>query len=132
MNGQIELWHLVTLLMAFFAMCGATGKVLLSQFQKHMDQRFIDQEGARKSFHTQLQSRLEGIEKTALAEANEWKRVERELLELKADLPQHYVRREDYIRGQSVIESKLDALYNKMENAQLRAIINEKGISHVA
>lgn len=131
MTIQIELWHMLTLLLAFFAACGATGKLLLTQFQKHMDQRFSDQEAARSEFHGQLQSRLQGIEKTAKEEANEWKRVERELLDLKADLPQHYVRREDYIRGQSVIESKLDALYNKMENVQLRAIINSKGEARV-
>ena len=33
-----------------------------------------------------------------------------------------YVRREDYIRGQSVIESKLDGLALKIENVQLRAV----------
>ena len=31
-------------------------------------------------------------------------------------------RREDYIRGQSVIESKLDGLALKIENVQLRAV----------
>ena len=36
-------------------------------------------------------------------------------------MPLHYVRREDYIRGQSVIEAKLDALGSKLEAAQLRA-----------
>lgn len=46
--------------------------------------------------------------------------VEREVLELKAQLPEKYVRREDYIRGQTVLESKLDALALKIENMQLR------------
>ncbi|SDH93493.1 hypothetical protein [Roseospirillum parvum] len=36
--------------------------------------------------------------------------LERSLLEMKADMPLHYVRREDYVRNQTVIESKLDAL----------------------
>ena len=40
---------------------------------------------------------------------------------MKADLPLHYVRREDYIRGQSLIEAKLDALGNKLDVMQLRA-----------
>ena len=39
-------------------------------------------------------------------------------------MPLHYVRREDYIRGQSVIEAKLDGVADKLEKAQLRAIIN--------
>jgi len=36
--------------------------------------------------------------------------LERELLELKADLPLSYVRREDFIRFDVVINSKLDKL----------------------
>jgi hypothetical protein len=41
-------------------------------------------------------------------------------MRFKADLPLNYVRREDYIRGQTVIEAKLDALYNKLEVVQYR------------
>jgi len=37
-------------------------------------------------------------------------KLERELLELKADLPMSYVRREDFIRFDVVINSKLDKL----------------------
>ena len=38
----------------------------------------------------------------------------------KMDLPLQYVRREDYIRNQTVIEAKLDAVASKLETAQLR------------
>lgn len=63
----------------------------------------------------------------ALAEALEADRqttlqLERDFLRLQVELPQHYVRREDYIRGQSVIEAKLDGLGTKIEMAQLRAL----------
>ncbi|CAH5052789.1 hypothetical protein AI2839V1_0243 [Enterobacter cloacae] len=44
--------------------------------------------------------------------------LEREFLEFRADLPLHYVRREDYLRGQAIIEAKLDAVYNKIEFLQ--------------
>ncbi len=47
-----------------------------------------------------------------------WSRLEREFLEFRADLPLHYVRREDYLRGQAVLEAKLDALYSKIELIQ--------------
>ncbi|MDF6001947.1 hypothetical protein P4050_30630 [Pseudomonas aeruginosa] len=36
-------------------------------------------------------------------------------MSLKAELPIQYVRREDYIRGQSVIEAKLDGLAVKLK-----------------
>lgn len=57
-------------------------------------------------------------------EVDGWARLERQFLEFKAELPVQYVRREDYVRGQSVIEAKLDALYSKLE------IVRMNGVSH--
>jgi hypothetical protein len=129
MTIQLELWHLVTLLLAFFGACGAFGKILLSQSQKHLSERFEAQDGIRKSDFDQLTKRLDSMEISSREEANQWQRMERELLQLKADLPLHYVRREDYIRGQSVIEAKLDGLAGKLENIQLRNLM--KGSNNV-
>ena len=53
--------------------------------------------------------------------------LERDFLKWQADMPLHYVRREDYVRGQTVIEAKLDAMYNKLEVVQLKG-----ASSHVA
>lgn len=127
MTMQIELWHLVLLLLAFFGGCGAAGKLLLDQIQKGLDSRFNAQDSARATAFEQLSKRLDTIEQTSLKEANEWQRMERNFMELKADLPLHYVRREDYIRGQSIIESKLDGLAMKLENTMLRNIVNQQG-----
>lgn len=99
MTLQIEIPQLISILLAFFGLLIGFGKYLLSQIDK----------------------RISGIEQQNRSESEGWKRVERELLEMKADLPLMYVRREDYVRGQTVIESKLDALYNKLEVVQLKA-----------
>lgn len=40
--------------------------------------------------------------------------VERQLLELKADLPISYVRKEDFIRHEVVINTKLDRIYTEL------------------
>lgn len=72
-----------------------------------------------------LDLRLDRMVAAQEKDTDEWRRVERELMELRADLPVHYVRREDYIRGQSVIEAKLDSLALKLENVQLK-----KGVTH--
>jgi len=72
--------------------------------------------------HTQLIARLDANEEANKEHAAQRLQMEREMLQLKADLPLQYVRRDDYIRGQSVIESKLDALASKLEVAQLRAL----------
>ena len=93
------------LLLSFLLMC----LVGVAQAQKHQD-----------STHLQVLGRLDAMEKANKEEASQWQRIERELGQLKADMPLNYVRREDYIRGQSVIEAKLDALASKLETAQLR------------
>jgi hypothetical protein len=105
---ELELWHLITLLLMFLGAVWAFGKVLLVQIEKRIDQRFDVQT-------TLLQGTTGKVEK-----------LERDFLLWRAELPIHYVRREDYVRGQSIIESKLDALYSELKAVQL------KGASHVS
>ena len=121
MNIQIELWHLVTLGLSALGGFWTLGKVIARQFQTHLDERFTAQEESRKANHEQLAQRLTSLEQVNRDEAAQWQRLERELLRMQADLPLQYVRRDDYIRGQSVIEAKLDGLANKIEITQLRA-----------
>lgn len=42
--------------------------------------------------------------------------VERSLMQLKADLPLNYVRKEDAVRHEAVFNAKLDALASKIDN----------------
>jgi len=74
-----------------------------------------------------LDVRLDRMASAQEKDTDEWRRVERELMDLRADLPVHYVRREDYIRGQSVIEAKLDSLALKLENVQLKTGVTHDG-----
>lgn len=108
MTVQLEFWELVLLLLSFFGCVAGFGKLLLGQVLSNLNRRFAE-----------MAQRLEGIEDASEAELTQWRRVERELMELKADIPLNYVRREDYIRGQSVIEAKLDGLALRIQNAQL-------------
>lgn len=98
MKVELELWQLITLLIAFFGGVAGFGKLLLGQFEKRLDERF---KGLEDGHHKALD-------------------VERQLLMLRADLPLQYVRREDYVRNQTVIEAKLDAVASKIENLQLK------------
>ncbi|ODC03226.1 hypothetical protein BFW38_06390 [Terasakiispira papahanaumokuakeensis] len=113
MTLQVEFWHLLLLLLSLLGSAcvaaGAFGRVLLAQLQRHLDQRFEGFDG-----------QLAALDQGRKDEAAQLKQVERDLMELKIDLPNSYVRREDYIRGQSIIENKLDSLALKLENAQLR------------
>ncbi|MDK9603490.1 hypothetical protein [Lelliottia wanjuensis] len=100
MTLQIDFWEVISMALSFLGMLAAGGKMLLTQIEKRLNERFQALEDARKD-----------------AEFS-WTRLEREFLEFRADMPLNYVRREDYIRGQTVIEAKLDALYNKIEVSQ--------------
>lgn len=71
-------------------------------------------------YFTALESRFQALEESLKSKADEWQRAERALLELRAELPVQYVRKEDAIRGEVVIHAKLDALNAKID--QLREL----------
>lgn len=91
----------------------ALALLVVKQFERRLDERFALQEEARKEGRKQLDARWTKLE-------TDQQRHEREFMQLKADLPMHYVRREDYVRNQSVIEAKLDGLALRIENAKLK------------
>lgn len=85
-------WDLVI----FLAGLVAAWSLILLGVQKYM------MSSGFKALKDQIAA-FSGVEKSCTA-------LERELLELKADLPLSYVRREDFIRFDVVINSKLDKL----------------------
>lgn len=109
MTVNLDMWHVVLLVSMLVTAFWAVAKLLLAQIQRHQDLQF------------------KALAERIAEEAGGWDRMERELLQLKAELPLHYVRREDYIRGQSVIEAKLDGLATKFENARLEALLKAGG-----
>lgn len=113
MPVQIEFWQLISgiagVLVAFASVAWLFGKILVGQFKAQLDQRFA-------SIQSDLTKRAAEDAKVT----EQLRKFEREFLEFQRDLPVLYVRREDYIRGQTVIESKLDAVYSKLEVVQIQ------------
>jgi len=113
MQVQIDLWELLmslaSLVGVFASLVWMFGTLLVKQFKALLDQRF-----------TVIQGDLgkRAVEDAKVSE--QLRKIETDFLNWKAELPVHYVRREDYIRGQTVIESKLDALYSKLEVVQIQ------------
>jgi hypothetical protein len=64
---------------------------------------------------SQAQQKTDAQVTLLLEDSRKWSVVETQLLELRVELPERYVRREDYIRGQAVVEAKLDALAGKVD-----------------
>ncbi|WP_160286845.1 hypothetical protein [Pseudomonas knackmussii] len=97
MTLEVDVWQLISMLLGFLGVLFTLGKVLLAQIDKRLEQRF-------KAVETQVEN---------------FQNLERQFLRFQADLPLHYVRREDYVRNQTVIEAKLDALASKLEIIQI-------------
>lgn len=107
--GIVELLgFLVTLITAFWALLS----MLFKQSQNQIADRFTALEKSTSEKFAALEE-----------SAKELARIEKEFLIFQRDLPLYYVRREDYVRNQSVIESKLDALALKLENWQLKEVV---------
>ncbi len=104
---QITTW--LSVLGALASVAWALGRVLISQFSKLLDARF---EGQDERFAALMRGQEQ--------ERVNWQRIERDLLELRAELPVAYVRREDHVRMQTVIEAKLDAIHVRVENVQIQ------------
>jgi len=129
----IELWALITflvgLLLSFIGCVFAFAKVLGGQVDRRLTERFKAQEDARlvadQALHDILKKHLEEEKKTAQKIVD----LERDFLNWKGDLPLNYVRREDYIRGQQVMEAKQDSLFaeTKMVLMKLEQIRGRMG-----
>lgn len=102
MTIQVEFWTLVGFLLAFLSTMFGLAKWIFTSAEKRQMQRFAS------------------LEQTLKGAGDNWLRLERDFNALKADLPLNYVRKEDYIRGQTTIEAKIDAVYSKLEAIQLR------------
>lgn len=105
MTFQLEPYQLFMILVAIVGGIWAVGRMVWGQIEKNLDTKF---EGIAAA-HDEAKKANENTN-----------RLERQFLELKADMPLNYVRREDYIRGQTVIEAKLDALASKLEIVQIQ------------
>lgn len=120
MTISVEFWQLVTLLLSFFGFVAGVAKVIGRQNVKYLDTRFKAMEESRQLADAAIHSTLKQHIEEEAKNSDQLIELERQLLRWQADLPLNYVRREDHIRNQSIIEAKLDGLALKIENVQLK------------
>lgn len=114
MSIQLEIYQFILILITVLSTVIGTVKILWGRIEKSLDQNF-----------TATNKKLEEVALKAERSQQEIRDLERQFYQLKIDLPHVYVAREDYIRGQTVIEAKLDALASKIENVQIRQGMNK-------
>jgi hypothetical protein len=113
MTLQLEFYQFAMLLITVLGAVIGSVKVIWSRIEKNLDQNF-----------NTIERQLSDVAKQAADGQKEVRALELKFLEFKAELPRVYVAREDYIRGQTVIEAKLDAVAAKLENVQIHQGVN--------
>lgn len=109
-----------TVLIAVFGAVSAGNNRLMGQFQKQMDLRFEAAEKSRSNASKHWEDKFLAMENAVKLSNDHFSQMQLELYQLKAELPDRYLRREDFILHQTRIEAKLDGLALKIENTQLR------------
>ncbi|KMN33088.1 membrane protein [Chromobacterium sp. LK1] len=120
MTLQLEFGVLVSWLAAFLGLLIGAGKVLLAQIDRRQSERDDRQEEQTRALLKQLGQQADSVNQQLAQQAESVHRLELDFLKFQGDLPLSYVRREDYMRNQTVIEAKLDAVALKIENIQLK------------
>jgi len=122
---QLELWQLITLLLTFFAAVGISARIFLGQMNRSLDDRFKAQKEAStaaiQNLHEALNRHMQEEGKALL----QMQTLERDFLKWQAEMPNQYVRREDYIRNQTIIEGKIDRLGELLSNMQMKGSRND-------
>lgn len=98
---KLELYHVLVLVFTIVGAFWGLAKMLVAQSQRHIDEQF------------------KAIAQTLAQQDSSSRRIERELMELKAELPRDYVRREDHNRVVAAIQVSIDNLRLTIERALL-------------
>ncbi|AZN69294.1 hypothetical protein [Acinetobacter junii] len=109
MTFQLEPYQVFLILASVIGSVVGMVKVLGNQINSNIQQNFES-----------TNQKIEEVAKQAAKGQEEIRALERQFLEFKADMPFRYIARDDYIRGQTVLESKLDAVAEKLEKVQIK------------
>lgn len=124
MNLQMEFWQLLMalagLVVFILGIFAGGGKMMLALFEAKLDQRFEAMNKERVMADSAMQDALRRHTEEEGKTAAQVLELERAFLRWQAEMPLQYVRREDYVRNQTVLEAKIDRVYGKLEVVQLQ------------
>lgn len=112
---QLEAYQWILVLITVISTVVGTVKILWGRIELNLNTNFKT-----------VQNQLEEVSKQAVKSQQDVRELERKFYQFQIDLPHSYVAREDYIRGQTVIEAKLDALASKLETVQIKQGMAQK------
>jgi hypothetical protein len=113
-------WQVATgLIIAIATMVFAFGRILLSQFDKRMDERHKASQVLRETENETRRKAEKDLRDSLQMEAGRISALRDDLSKFMSQLPLHYVRREDWIRFSATIDSKLDRLADLVMKANI-------------
>lgn len=118
--SQLIGWAL-SLLGIFATLVFGLFKLLLKQFESRLNERFAAQEVARLEASRHWEENFSKVLERQDKDAEAVQQLEKSFLRWQADLPLHYVRREDWVRNQTILEAKIDRVFTKLEVIQERS-----------
>ena len=108
---EVTLGNAITLVALAVAALWAVFKLAGKRQEQRLDDRF-----------DALDKALGRIAEGQNRNAADMARLERDFLQMKAELPLNYVRREDYVQAVATIMAKLDGISLRFENILLRGV----------
>lgn len=134
---QIDFWEFVLGVAGLIAFISAGvwafARLIGGQFARNLESRFEDLNRSRGEANQALENRFDAMQESFDAKHRENKQHwderfrgvdassranEHALLKLRAELPNDYVRREDWIRFSGTIDSKLDMLRTMLDSVR--------------
>lgn len=113
MKVEFDLWQLILLASMILGAFWGVAKMMLAQQVKALDEKFASNDEKFEAIHVRLNTQ----------DASDT-RIERDLTDLRIELPKEYVRREDFTRVIASFEIKVDNLRLTIE----RAMFGEKRV----
>ena len=106
MTVELTLAHLITLALAFIGALWALVKIIVTQQERRLTEKF-----------NQLGAQMQSVGADLRKEAEATRELENAFLKFQAELPREYVRRDDFIRSMGTIEARIDNFALRMERA---------------
>lgn len=123
---EMDIGSGITLLGIFTGIITGLVKLLLWQFEKRLGERFAAQDQARQTAAKHWEAAFEKVIARQDKDAEAVQQLEKTFLKWQAELPISYVRREDFVRNQTIIEAKIDNIASKLEVIQLNGAKHDR------
>ena len=125
MTIELGMAPFITLLIALVGLVIGTVRLLWARIEKSLDARHELSEKSRADGFRRVEDQILRSVEIGQANQNEIQRLEKDFLKFQNECARQYVNREDYIRGQTVIEAKVDAVMASIQTLQVKQAVVE-------